>query len=149
MYNIDEIMLMLDWNNSAEEQDKGLRLAANIKSINVFMQPLHPGCNKNVWGNCAKILCEKPDYLLSPYLMQLLEWIEDLNWPGALNILDRLKNYADIKSLCFAVNESTKKAVALNNQIWLGNLCELLDNENLKVKLSGDTLDELKKYYNN
>lgn len=59
MYNIDEIMDMLDWNMSVEIQKKGLVLANSIKSINVFLQPLDSKHNKNVWENCAKILLKK------------------------------------------------------------------------------------------
>lgn len=34
--DIDTIMNMLDWNNSSDEQNRGIKLAENIESINVF-----------------------------------------------------------------------------------------------------------------
>ena len=80
--NIDEIMDMLDWNNSIEVQEKGIELGGKVRCINVFLQPGHPGHCKNVWDNCAKILSQKSDETLKPYISNLLEWIEDSNWPG-------------------------------------------------------------------
>ena len=148
MYNIDEIMNMLDWNNSLETQQKGLELAKNIKSINAFILPVHPECNKNVWENCAKILTDKTDKILNPYWLDLLKWIEDLNWPGALIIMERLKKVSEIEMLAFSIKESIKIATATDNYIWLKNMSELLDNEKLKNKLPIEILEVLKIYYN-
>lgn len=93
MFDIDEIMDMIDWNKDIKTQKKGIELAKNIETINAFILPLHPGYNKNVWENCAKVLVDKTDKILNPYLIRILEWIEDLNRPGALIIVDRLKNF--------------------------------------------------------
>lgn len=43
-----------------------------------------------MWNNCAKILSDKSDEELSPYLPELFRWLKDLNWPGAICIYDRL-----------------------------------------------------------
>ena len=147
MCNIDEIMDMLDWNNSAETQQKGIELAKDIKSINAFVLPMNP--SKSVWENCAKILVDKPDKVLNPYLFRLLEWIEDINWPGALIILERLKNFTETEMLSFSVKEIVRIASATNNHIWLGSLSELLDNDKLKEKLPKDILDVLQNHYHN
>lgn len=149
MCNIDEIMTMLDWNNELEEQKKGIELAKSIKNINVFLQPLHPNTNKNVWDNCAKVLASKEDKVLLPYTTALLEWLQDLNWPGALVILERLKHYKASDSFVLFVTECINRAIACNEQIWLDNLSELLDNEALKAKLSDSTLVVLQKHYHN
>ncbi|MBQ9119946.1 MAG: DivIVA domain-containing protein, partial [Lachnospiraceae bacterium] len=42
----------------------------------------------------ALILAEKSDEELSPHLIQLMEWLQDLNWPGAVCIQDRLKAFS-------------------------------------------------------
>lgn len=147
MNNIDEIMNMLDWNNSIETQQEGIEFAQDVKNINIFILPMHPNCNKNVWENCAKILVNKTDEVLNPYLKELLEWIEDINWPGALIVMDRLKRFSETEMLSFAVEESVKMANAINNHIWLRNLSELLDNEKLKNNISIDILEILKSYY--
>ena len=47
MYNIDEIIDMISWNQSTK---KGIALAKNIKKA--FIQPISGKYNKNVWDNC-------------------------------------------------------------------------------------------------
>ncbi|CDE90003.1 putative uncharacterized protein [Clostridium sp. CAG:389] len=133
MYNIDEIMDMLDCNNSVETQEKGIELAKNVKCINVFILPEHLECSKNVWENCAKILANRTDKELQPYLIDILLWIEDMNWPGAIIIDDRLKKFHDMKMLSFAIKECVKRASETDNHIWLENLSELMD-DNAKLK---------------
>ena len=133
MYNIDEIMDMLDCNNSVETQEKGIELAKNVKCINVFILPEHLECSKNVWENCAKILANRTDKELQPYLIDILLWIEDMNWPGAIIIDDRLKKFRDMKMPSFAIKECVKRASATDNHIWLENLSELMD-DNAKLK---------------
>ena len=133
MYNIDEIMDMLDCNNSVETQENGIELAKNVKCINVFILPEHLECSKNVWENCAKILANRTDKELQPYLIDILLWIEDMNWPGAIIIDDRLKKFRDMKMLSFAIKECVKRASATDNHIWLENLSELMD-DNAKLK---------------
>lgn len=133
MYNIDDIMDMLDWNQNKEEQEKGLKLAKSIKSINVFIQPLDSKHNKNVWENCAKVLSERSDEELKPYIISLLEWLQDMNWPGAFIIFERLKNYKDkenfVWSYCVVMNMAEK----LDDEIWKENLIELSEFLNFKL----------------
>ena len=147
MCNIDEIMEMLDWSNSIETQQKGIEFAKDIKSINAFVLPMNP--SKSVWENCAKILSVKADEILDPYLFRLLEWVEDINWPGASIILKRLKKFSSVEMLAFSVNTSIRIACATNNCIWLSSIAELLDNQVLSEALSEDCLDVLQKYYHN
>ena len=140
MHDVDKIMAMLDWNESIETQQQGIELAKNINSINVFIQPLHQGCSKNVWDNCAIILADKSDEVLSPYSINLLEWIEDINWPGAMTILERLKQFSDVEMLSFAVVECAKRAKAVDGETWLISIAELLNNEKLKAAIPADIL---------
>ena len=125
MYSIDEIMDMLDWNNSFEIQKRGRELSKEIKCINVFVQPLHPEHNKNVWDNCAMILSERSDKELHPYLYQLLDWILDMNWPGAFCIWERLKEYGDMEWFNYVLSDCIKEAKMLGEEQWLSNLLKL------------------------
>lgn len=150
MCNIDEIMDMLDGNNSEAIQQKGIELAKNIKNINVFLQPAYLG--KLVWENCAKILADRSDMDLQPYLPQLLEWLQDLTWPGTLIILERLKIYDEMEMLVFNVECCVKKAVACGtweDLLLLDHISELLDNEKLKAALPRKISEILQKHYHN
>lgn len=121
MVDIDYILELLDWNNNLDKQSLGLKLAQNVKCINVFLQPRLPYGIK-VWDNCAKILSQKTDEELSPYLVELLVWLQDLNWPGALCILDRLQKYKKDLSYHIAFNMCLKCAEALDDGTWENNL---------------------------
>lgn len=144
-YNINEVMDMLDWNNDLSIQEKGRNLAEEVQCLKIFMQPCDKKYNKNVWENCALILYKKSDDLLQPYLSDLIEWLQDLNWPGAFIILERLKNFQNYETLSFAVNESIRMAKATEDDLWLLGISELLVQERILEYLSDDVQLVLKK----
>ena len=126
---ITEIMDMLDWHMSPEIQSKGISLARDIETIIPFIQPLTPKHNKNVWENCAVIIAENSDEKLKPHLVELLEWLQDMNWPGAFCILDRLQKYSDNNSLFSAINVCIRKAKECRDEAWESNLHLLLHKQ--------------------
>lgn len=128
MVNIDYIMELIDWNNSIEEQALGIRLARDVKCINAFLQPGSP-YGKNVWDNCAKILSERTNEELAPYLIELMEWLQDMNWPGAFCILDRLKKMTGDSLFEYLYNSSLKYAKVLEDDVWGSNLKMLKKSE--------------------
>lgn len=118
MVNIDYIMDLLDWDNSKEEQQLGIQLARTVRCINVFLQPSDKRNNKNVWDNCALILSEKSDEELSPYLIELMEWLQDMNWPGAFCIMERLKKYEKNHYFTTCLEICLKKARIMEYDFW-------------------------------
>lgn len=145
-YNFTELMVMLDWNNSQENQQKGIKNGKTIKDLSVFLQPLTPLFNKNVWENCAKILSEKSSKELEPYFLKLLEWLQDLNWPGAEIILKKLKcTYS--KVLASQLEICVNNAVEDHNEKWLNNMSQLIQNKLLVKQLSLKAFTILSEYY--
>ena len=136
-YDIDEIMNMFDWNNPLDVQEIALEMARGIRCINVFILPCHSGHCKNVWDNCAKILAEKSDGELRPYLSKLMVWLQDLNWPGAYTIFERLKYYEGA-GFDFAYNCCVLQAKALDEEMWLSALKSLKEE---KTRKTGDGSD--------
>lgn len=131
MVNIDHIMDLLDWNNSVEDQKRGIELARDVKNFNVFFQPgCTPSC-KGVWDNCAIIISEKTDEELTPYLIEMIEWLEDMNWPGADRILERLKRYERIPTLKMSMDICIKFAKALNNPSWENTIRSIIDDRDI------------------
>ena len=123
MADIDYILDLMDWNRTEEEQAEGLRLARQVKAFNVFLQPCDDRNNKNVWDNCALIISEKEDLELFPYLFELFMWIQDLNWPGAFCIVERLKEYEKRNAFYRRHwQEAYTCAKALKNKVWMENL---------------------------
>ncbi len=136
MIDIDYIMELIDWNQSAEDQERGIQMAENIQSINVFLQPCNKKYNKNVWENCARVLAKRTDEELSYYFEELMGWLQDMNWPGAFCILERLKHMSDIPGFWHSYEICMECARALEDGTWISNL-EMLKEEIQSVSEAG------------
>lgn len=132
MYSIDEIISMLDGNNPPEIQEKGRRLAREVKCINVFIRPLAP-YGKKVWENCAEILCEKSDDELSNYYFRLLEWLQDMNWPGAICVYSRLVK-CQYEYFDNILDRTIFDSKLLNDNIWYMVLTNLKSDRQKMIK---------------
>ena len=127
MNDIVEIMNMIDWNMPVEIQAQGREKAKKLHSVSPFLQPLTSKYNKNVWDNCAIIISDKSDQEIRPYLIDIMEWVQDMNWPGAFSIFDRILKYSDYNSIQNAFNVCIEKAKEINDDTWEINLKELQD----------------------
>ena len=119
MLDYNEIIEMLDWNNPPEVQKKGIELARQVKCLNVFLQPFLPNASKSLWENAAIVLCEKSDEELSPYFQGMLEWIRDLNVPGAEIVFERLKKTKKRYILDVQIKCSQIIACDFNDKYWI------------------------------
>ena len=119
---------MLDWNSAPEIQQQGRMLAKTGQDLTLFLQPMFPKYNKNTWDNCAIIFAECDDDRLKPYLIKLLEWLKDLNWPGAFCIFDRIVEFNDTSTLLEAINICINKARVLNDEIWEYNMNMIIES---------------------
>ena len=113
---------MLDWNAPEEIQELGRRKAAGSVNIRCFLQPVFPKYSKNVWTNCALILAGKTDEELRPWLKELLRWLQDMNWPGAEIIQERLEGFQDDEAFRQAFGTCMLEAVDTNDEDWAENL---------------------------
>lgn len=97
--NIDRVFKYLSWDKNDEIQAYGIELAKRIKNISVLIMPIE---SKSIWENCAKVIVCKSDDELKIYLYRLFEWLQDMNWPGADIIYDRLIHVEidDIINIC-------------------------------------------------
>ena len=119
------------WDNQlsdAENEAKaqlGIDTAKQTKNLFPFIQPIviPPEKSKLVWEPCAKVVAMRSDEELQPFLFLLLEWIQDLNWPGASIIYNRLAAIP-FSSIEFAYKHTRIKAEQANDSCWL----EVLDN---------------------
>lgn len=115
--DIDEVYNMLSWDNDISIQILGIQQAKKIKSLGVFILPFLSTNSKAVWENCAKVLIDKNDEELMPYITQLFKWLQDPNWPGSVLIFNRLLD------MCFDVLEfpleiCLSMAKNTNDSIW-------------------------------
>lgn len=137
--DINEIINMLDWNNPYEIQNKGIESARKISNLIPFILPQYSPNSKAVWENCAKILSEKKDKDLVPYLPKILEWLQDLNWPGALIIQNRLKKmqYNLLKNSLYRTIDF---AIQKQDSCWLVWLNELVQDKQQKENIKSAIL---------
>ena len=143
MCDIDRIMYLINWDRSMEEQQEGISMARQVSCIKAFFQPGGPECGKGVWDNCAIILSERTDQELNPYLLDMLLWLEDLNWPGAERIQRRLIRFQDVSTLSMYLNAMIPALSLLGQSSWLMFLGDLLENEPLKESLHPGVVDVL------
>ena len=125
MYNISEILKRIDWKMPEEVQKNGRILAIESGLIQPFIQPLTEEFNKNVWGNCALVIATKQDSDLKEHLLKLLEWLQDMNWPGAASIFERLRAFSDSDMIIAAIESSIQIAADDNDDTWAENLTVL------------------------
>ena len=148
MDRVNQIYQMLDYKNSIDIQEKGKQLARKITDLSLLITP---PASPSVWEQCAIILSEKSDDELVPYLTSILQWLYDLNWPGALTILNRLKKFSG-KQLKKSFIDSVVRAINSHDEeegmMWLDYLSELLDNKELKEELPEEILNILEKHDN-
>ena len=96
---IDEIYELFIWDSTLSTNEyearvaEGLDLAEKVHYLYPFLQPIIPGHSKSVWEPCAQVLAARSDEELEPHLPQLFEWLQDMNWPGADTIRDRLLRF--------------------------------------------------------
>ena len=146
MGDIDRIMWLIDWNRSEDEQQAGISLAREISCINAFFRPIGLGYSKSVWDNCAIIIAERSDAELAPYISDMLLWLEDLNWPGAEIIQNRLIQFRDVETMSLHSRAIVPVLKTLKQDSWLGFIAELLRNTDLKKALSGEVVQILLEY---
>lgn len=144
MKSIEEIMEGLDWNMPPYKQKKSIEMAKEINCIEVFIQPNTKFFNKNVWEGCAKILINRCDEDLTPFLIPLLEWIQDENWPGFDLILNRLR-HVEPAILIRPYSYCLIKAKEMDDIMWIYYLSlismdtplfDLLSNEQKEIVIS-------------
>jgi len=146
MNQIKEVFELFDWNNSEEDQAAGIAIAKQLDDFSQLFQPLTDRYNKNVWDNCALVLSSKTDEQLSPFAMQLFEWTADLNWPGAVIILERIKKIFCGDAFLSAAIASVRQAEAEDDTSWKWWLSELLESEFFSNSLPEDILILLRNY---
>jgi len=145
MNNLNDIYEKLDWNQPEEIQEEGRKEASKIEDITLLMQPLY---EKRLWDNCARVIYKKDDETLIPYLGKLFEWLQDLNWPGAMIIFERLKKFKP-ENIKLSYENTIQEAFNKNDENWLYSLSYLLlNNDELRSKIHKNYLDILEKNEN-
>ena len=117
-----DIIAKLDWNLPDETQlmaMEDIRSKAGFKHEELILPLGYKGC----WRNCAQLLVELPDLKLIPMLPMLMEWFQDMNWPGSQIILGRLKQLPE-DTLHDACRNAYASARRQRDDEWMNYLVE-------------------------
>ena len=85
---------------------------------------------KDAWYQEAKIIIAQDDSVIRRYIIQLLDWLVDINWPGADMIYDRIARMPLTEDIEKAIVDSIKWAENLGPDKlylfdWIATLREL------------------------
>lgn len=142
--NREDIIKMMDWHQDEDVQLYAINEAMKDESIDYWIQP---GYYKYSWENCAKVVVSKDDLILSKYLSKILKWLQDINWPGALIILERLEKFnplllkEELEATIIEANEQ-------NDLEWLECLSGFWDVKEIRDILENPARAILKESYN-
>lgn len=62
---------------------------------------------------------------MTPYTYELYSWVQDLNWPGALQIFDKLKQLNSNEYFEKELDKFIEIARLIEDEIWLENLLDI------------------------
>ncbi|MGN0991869.1 MAG: DUF5071 domain-containing protein [Candidatus Ventricola sp.] len=114
----------LSWTNTIDEQEKAVSELANSSDIDL-KELIMPSGRKDCWANCAKIICARSDQEIMEIALDMFEWLQDLNWPRATDIVSRLKELpADVLRRLYRISLEKAK----RDDEWLFSLKEAFDD---------------------
>ena len=76
----------------------------------------------------------------------MLLWLEDLNWPGAEVIQQRLIDFQDVSWLALFLDSFVPALEKLDQTSWIRFIAELLSNGKLSQALKESTREIFTKY---
>jgi hypothetical protein len=124
MYNIR--LEDLDGRCTQDTQEKCIKAILADSKFNPkrLVLPVNSLC----FQNASAILLEMPIKRLIPIAADLLEWAQDLNWPGGKTVIAIIsKMPTNVVSNAFA--KAKERAISENDDEWLHNLNLLEDSE--------------------
>lgn len=119
------IIDMLSWNRSEKIQKEG-RYLINQKPNFDYKTLILPDGRKDCWTECAVIICELDNCNIIKLLPDLFVWLQDMNWPGAKEISERLSKIP--KSIISSiVEEAIAIAIRMDDEQWASNIRTMKD----------------------
>ncbi len=130
LYDLEKLISDLNWKNSIELQKMAIENLMKIEDMQVIhlIKPIA----KSHWQNAALVI-KKIGYPRNRQAIPgLIEWIQDMNWPGAEIAFEILLSI-DVSILLPHIEIAIQKAINENDEIWIMAIRELIINKlNLK-----------------
>lgn len=117
-------------------QDYAISQLVNIEEskLHMLLQPI----SKSYWGNAAIVLKQIGYPRVKEIIPGLLEWIQDMNWPGSKEIVELLVTIDD------AIVPYVKQVLKSGNGIWIiWLLSEVVSkwNKELRIQIKDNLLE--------
>lgn len=103
MNNLDELISNLSCNRNHDKQNISIKQLQKIKDDNLSLL-IMPSNRKSTWENAAKVLVHIGYPRIQPIVFELIDWLQDINWPGAIQIIDLLTT-VDKKKLVIEIEK--------------------------------------------
>lgn len=134
---VGELIRALSWNAPKERQHAAKQHIVRQQNF-PYITLILPLGYKDCWENCAGILCGLSDDELQPLLPSMLQWLMDMNWPGAESVLKRLTQ-VQAQIMKPALEATVHRACNDKDDIWLHWLSGLLKNSRISTVLDVET----------
>lgn len=91
--DVSSLIEKLSWDTPVEEKEDAIQKLYCIKEedLHLLLQPI----SKSYWDEAAEVVISLGYPRVNSILPGLLEWIQDINWPGASRIADFLREIRD------------------------------------------------------
>jgi len=132
---IQKLISDLDSNAEALVQQAAIQRLCQLQGADLNSL-IMPGSKRN-WENAAKALSRIGYPGISPVISNLLEWLQDPNWPGA-DTVESLLCSVPKAELVSRLSISIAHAVAEADYMWLGSLKRLASRAKI---VRGDFID--------
>ena len=117
--DLSEAITHLNWNSSESKQKEAVDFLSKVDTTTLF--GIFHQLNKSEWKNYITVVSKInfPDNL--PLLPLILELLQDINWPGAIEAIDLISAICSPEVLGL-VEKTILKAYQQKDFMWLGGL---------------------------
>lgn len=119
----ENIFKCLSWYASIDSQMKAINELASMANLipSTLIQP----SGKEYWENAARTLSVIGYPRIEEAIPGLFNWLQDLNWPGALIIMELLKSLPK-EAIILHLESAASEALNTYDDEWLINLSVFL-----------------------
>lgn len=107
----------LDWDATPEEAENAIEKLVNLDDDKLYLL-LQPRCDKRYWDTAAIVISKIGYPRIESIIPGLLRWLQDMNWPGALKIVETLQK-VDKNVLIYYIEQALLKAKSTDDTLWI------------------------------
>lgn len=143
MDNIIELICDLDWRQPEDVQKKAMEQLQEIEDSELFyLAQQNEHNHKYCWPNSALILKAIGYPRIKPVLPYLMEWFQDVNWPGVRTIIEIFRDISTIDLLPF-IEDASMRSIRENDECWAYGFVSLIKVLELEYLINRELYNQL------